>query len=718
MKRRLLFALLLLAAPICVSAQFDTNIPDNIIWKEISAGECASMPFGNGSVAGNVWTEKDGTYIYLARNDSFSELGRLLKIGRLKLSVDPCVWDFNFSETLDFATGRILIENPYITLSVFSDSEYPVVWIRGKLKSPSKVSLKSEIWRKGAGLHEGADSSGMFSPTGFPNLPFHESADVSVPGGFYHHNDSSIFRLTMQNNRLDTDIVPDPFAGRTFGALMSSPELHAVDGGLESDGLIDEFVVKVAVISTIGDWEKESLLAMDGAGDYRRAEKRTKIYWQEFWDRSYIFVSTPDSVSGKKITEAYNCQRWMTAIAGRSEYPIKFNGSIFTLQGPGTVTPDSRDWGECYWWQNTRLPYYSMVKTGDWDILRYFFDFNKRLMPVFRAQAAAYHGARGATIPEIITQFGTFPVNIFGYGAEKPQHEAVRSIMQQSLDLTWMMLDYVRYSGDERFLAETVVPMAEEFLDFFITRNSLDADGKMRILETQALETYRSGIEDDAPTITGLHAVIRDFRSLPHGVRIPASLEKKLAYLEKVVPDIAVRKDSLGRELYCPAGKYDEVRENCENPELMVVFPFRLSTFLLNAETGRNTFNQRIGKFEYGWPQDGQVAAILGLTDSARVQLLSRVDNTNPAYKFPSYYGPNFDWVPDQCHGGNLMTTLQEMVMQCYDNKVYLLPAFPKDWNVRFRLAAPGGNFVWGEYLRGKWYTKPHGEKHTQFVLK
>jgi len=703
--------------PVAVFAQDDRTAPADMVWNEISADEAASMPFGNGEVAGNVWVEKDGMRVYLARNDSFSELGRLMKVGRLKLSIDPCVWDFNFSQTLNFENGRILIENSYVSLTLFADSENPVVWIHGVLKSPSKVALEPEIWRTSPYYPTSSDEErhSMYSAKGFKTIPFPESADVIVPGGFYHHNDSSIFRLSVINNHIDPTVVPDPFAGRTFGVMMSSDQLRNASGGaLESDGPIKEFTVKIAVTSTFGNWEEETRASLNGAGKYQKASNRTRSYWREFWDRSYLFVSTPDTISGNRITEAYNCQRWVTASAGKSDYPIKYNGSLFVLKG---ITPDYRRWGECYWWQNTRLPYYPLLKTGDWDILKSLFGFFQRLMPVFEAQAQAYHNASGATFPETMTQFGTFAVDDFGYGAAEPQTMWIRHIMQGPLDLVKLMLDYVRYSGDERYLTETVIPMAEEFLEFFISRNKLDDNGKMRILNTQSLETYWYGVENDAPTLAGLHAVVRDFRSLPNHIMIPISLEEKLRYFEKVLPELPLRKDSFGNDIYAPAEKYDTVKSNCENPELMAVFPFRLSSLVSNLELGKNSFNSRSFKFDHGWPQDGQTAAILGITDVARDQLLARIDNTNPDYKFPSYYGPNFDWTPDQCHGGNIMITLQEMVMQCYDDKVYLLPAFPKEWNVRFRLAAPGGNYVWGEFLSGKWYTKPKGEKETNFVL-
>ena len=64
-----------------------------------------------------------------------------------------------------------------------------------------------------------------------------------------------------------------------------------------------------------------------------------------------------------------------------------------------------------------------------------------------------------------------------------------------------------------------------------------------------------------------------------------------------------------------------------------------------------------------GWSYDGQCAAILGLTDEAKRQMLCKVGNSNPNYRFPAMWGPNFDWLPDQDHGSNIMLTLQNMLL-------------------------------------------------------
>jgi len=58
--------------------------------------------------------------------------------------------------------------------------------------------------------------------------------------------------------------------------------------------------------------------------------------------------------------------------------------------------------------------------------------------------------------------------------------------------------------------------------------------------------------------------------------------------------------------------------------------------------------------------------------------------------------------VPDQDHGGVLMKTFQAMLVQTEGRKIFLLPAWPKDWDVEFKLHAPQQTVLEGVYRDGK----------------
>jgi hypothetical protein len=48
------------------------------------------------------------------------------------------------------------------------------------------------------------------------------------------------------------------------------------------------------------------------------------------------------------------------------------------------------------------------------------------------------------------------------------------------------------------------------------------------------------------------------------------------------------------------------------------------------------------------------------------------------------------------------MIAMQEMLMQEVDDRIYLFPAWPRDWDVRFRLRASRGTIVEAELRQGK----------------
>ncbi|MCX5689179.1 MAG: hypothetical protein NTV94_05220 [Planctomycetota bacterium] len=111
-------------------------------------------------------------------------------------------------------------------------------------------------------------------------------------------------------------------------------------------------------------------------------------------------------------------------------------------------------------------------------------------------------------------------------------------------------------------------------------------------------------------------------------------------------------------------------------------------------EEGRATYAARIEKMTHGWTQDGQQAARLGLAREAAANLQAKIRNTHKNFRFTGFWGPNFDWLPDQCHGGNILTTTQEMLLQSVGDQIILCPALPTDWRGSFRLHAAKNTVV------------------------
>jgi hypothetical protein len=98
--------------------------------------------------------------------------------------------------------------------------------------------------------------------------------------------------------------------------------------------------------------------------------------------------------------------------------------------------------------------------------------------------------------------------------------------------------------------------------------------------------------------------------------------------------------------------------------------------------------------------------AYLGLTDQAKQALIGRVNQKSDQNlsRFPAFWGPNYDWTPDQDHSGMLMKVFQSLLLQTdpYSRKIYLTPAWPKGWNADFKLHAPYNTIVEGSVSNGK----------------
>lgn len=434
-----------------------------------------------------------------------------------------------------------------------------------------------------------------------------------------------------------------------------------------------------------------------------------------------VVYHAEEEATVSRVTQAYTLQRYMNAIGGRGNFPIKFNGSIFTVEPRflgEEFNPDWRKWGDCYWWQNTRLPYFAMPAAGDYDLMLPLFRMYESVVPIAKARAASYYGAKGVYFPETMTTFGTYANKDYGWDrtGHKPSEVLCpwwQYAWQQSLELLSLMLDYQASdkNGQQEFEYQRLLPMVRDSMAYFNSRFKADTPfGKMRITPTQAAETYWYDVVNDTPTVAGLRAIkqrvldLNEKSGKPRNLLKPGENAPLLMAMEfqslaaPKFPDIPLKDGKVA-----PAESYKDERSNVENPEFYAIWPFRLyGVGRPNLTIAQKTFRERIEKANSGWQYDGQVAALAGLTEDARDSLLSKVRNSNKAYRWPATWGPNYDWLPDQCHGANIMLTLQTMCLQEVGDKLYVLPAFPREWDVKFKLHASRGTTVEVEYVRGR----------------
>ena len=82
--------------------------------------------------------------------------------------------------------------------------------------------------------------------------------------------------------------------------------------------------------------------------------------------------------------------------------------------------------------------------------------------------------------------------------------------------------------------------------------------------------------------------------------------------------------------------------------------------------------------------------------------VVDRASHHDPGSRFPAFWGPNFDWVPDQDHGGVLLKAVQAMLLQIRRRQDLPASRLARDWDVEFKLRAPRNTTVECSYQNGR----------------
>ena len=727
MRTNLLYLCLAIAGPLSGrAAQLDDY---NVVWNSPSTNHHGSMPLGNGEIALNAWLTGGGDLqFYIAKIDAWEDNARLVKVGkvRLHLAPNPIAAGTAFRQELNLREGTIEISiggRAQTRLRLWVDANHPVINVTCESDSPLESTAVIELWRTNRQELAMPDVSDVMLNRAKPDKkegPTIIEPDTLLAGareriGWYHHNGKSLGpKLLAEVQGLTGFQMADPLFHRTFGAVICATRGERVDDSRLRSPRGTNHQFRIHVLTQHPATPEQWLVAMDkaiGAAERQSFAKRRAAHeqwWNEFWNRSWI-RATGDA-DAALVSQKYHLQRFITACAGRGAYPIKFNGSLFTVApGPTEADPDYRRWGPGYWWQNTRLPYISLCASGDFDLQAPLFRmYGEDLLPICKYRTQRYLGTGGAFYPECLMFWGpTFSV-VYGWTpfeqrADKLQvHPGHKWEWVCGPELAWMMLDNYEHTMNRVFLRETVLPFAREILTFFDQHYPTNAGGKLVMHPSQALETWLI-CTNPMPELAGCVALTERLLALPAELSSPADREFWQRFQSKL-PPIPLR-DLKGRKALAPAEVFAK-KANVENPELYSVFPFRLFAFNRpNVEWALTALDNRGERGHSGWRQDDIFMAYLGRTADARKGLVSRARSYDKGERFPAFWGPNYDWTPDQDHGGVLMKTFQSMLMQTDGKQIFLLPSWPKEWNVEFKLHAPQRTVVEGVYRDGKMQT-------------
>ncbi|MBP1540790.1 MAG: hypothetical protein ILA25_01275 [Prevotella sp.] len=688
------------------------------------------MPCGGGDVGMNVWVEGGDVLFYLSRSGCFDENNTLLKLGRFRIHLSEPLNTRSLRQQLVVGDGYWQVTDGQTWVQLWADVEKPVVHIEvSREKEKTGVEVTYESWRtRDVVLSKRArfqTSYKFAAPKGLTTRHDSIIAGRSALSFLHHNGEHTIFDATVSQQQLDAvkHRLYNPLRNLTFGGRLQGKgfvlkgQTHGRYASTDYEGWTyaserpsqrHALTITMATVQgSVTEWQ-QVLAQTEQQIQARRDRKVARQWWHEFWKRSYI--------EGKgDLFRNYTLFRYMLGCNARGPWPTKFNGGLFTFDPEYVeaaeeyrLSPDYRNWGGgVHTAQNQRLVYWPMLKNGDFDLLLPQLDFYLNIYKNAEERSRHYWGHEGACLTEQIENYGLpcYPE----YGTKRPagfdpgmeRNAWLEYEWDTCLEFCMMALEAHRYSGMD---ITRYVPMIYSCLRFFdehyryLARQrgakTLDGNGRLVLYPGSGGETYK-GAYNATSTVAALRTVAQALSDY-EGERGDTLF---LQTLLRCLPDIAVS-DGMIR----PAVLYERV-QNVESTQLYPVFPWRIyGVGRPDIDIARNTYlNDSLAvKFRshVGWKQDAIWAACLGMTDeAARLLKLKMADGK---HRFPAFWGPGFDWTPDHNWGGSGMIAMQEMLLQEVGDTLYVFPAWPREWDVRFRLHAAAGTTVEAELRGGK----------------
>ncbi len=757
-----LLVLLMLVSLLAGSGQAGPMERYNVVWESPSKDATGQMPLGSGDIAAGVYAiENDALYLLLSKNDAFTYNGDLFKTGRVRVSLspNPFVTARPFRQTLDLETGSIRIEADGIRIRVWADANRPVYHVQ--IKSPRHVSVSAapEFWTRIDDCKHNTSRAPIDKVTQDVRL----ERDGSILW-YYAVGDRSVFADDMKYYDVEHMIseFPDPYRFNTFGNLLESPGLELEDGALRGTGKTFDIRIHALAKQTpeASEWietlERQAARPIDVSQDWQSHRR----WWSAFWDRSWIIASDNTLPSGQReqfsgeaptgrrmendggalAAQSYNVFRFLMACQSRGRIQTKFNGGLFTQPLYSTRRPrhhavklgdslwlgheDERDWGRRFTFQNQRLLYWPLLMSGDGDLMKPFFDYYWNLLPVRKAITKAWFGHEGAYYRENIEPTGA--ERDCGRTGKPPKTEPGQNkgdgyyhsyYFTSGLETVAMMIEYVKYSGDEPFRDTVLVPFAREVLLFFDKHYERDANGKLRLDPAMVLETWWIAV-NPAPDVAGLLHCLDELLEMQAG---SAQDRRQWRRFRAEIPSVHLHEIE-GRTAIAPAMSWSKKR-NSENGLLYPVFPFpRFGLGLGSKDIVEWTMRHRTNKNAFGykcWTQDQVHWAYAGNAAEAKDGLVHRFRHASKQCRFPLYGSAGPDSCPDFDHFGSGSTALQRMLVQEAQGKILLLPAWPADWDVDFKLHLSRKTTIQGQVKDGKlvsWDVRPASRKKDVVV--
>ena len=266
-----------------------------------------------------------------------------------------------------------------------------------------------------------------------------------------------------------------------------------------------------------------------------------RAWWSNFWERSFIRLTSPDGVADYLET-LYNIHLYQMASCSRGNFPPKFNGMLWLTEPNG-----KRPWGAQYWVWNMEALYFPVFAANHLELSNPYLGLYRGILPVCEVAARQRWGAGGAFYPEVtpfngpvtLTEDQAVEVQEFLLGKrarESISESTIESVKYDGVldfippyahwgnsvreQFTWqahilssgceLAMQYwwrYQFSGDKNWLREMAYPVMKATVQFYLEYFKKGEDGLYHIYPTNVHEAYW-GVQDGIMDLAAVRGVI------------------------------------------------------------------------------------------------------------------------------------------------------------------------------------------------------------------
>ncbi len=677
-------------------------------------GETEGMPVANGRTGAQVWQD-DGIRMQIHSVDNAPHSA--FSAAQVQLSTVPNLDDKDgFEQRLHLYDGHISVaQNDGFSAEIFGlpDTETLAIHVKDTREDVRVVTFDIEMWNNTDTV---INDSGTVDAAAWKKIEYFEEDGIAgfTKGISKVESFGYAFAATVEGAEFEI-LRLDDLTARLYITLPESGEYTVWMNSssrvyLEQENIVGGYE-SATYSSTAKDVFANAVSSLKDAVSKGTAagKKQFKDWWNAYWERSFVSYANTNATESVYLENYYYLAQYQLGGAAYALYPQHFMRGVYTA-----VKDADLKWNNGYWHFNQRAVYHGMLASNHLEGYLPYLDFYNGIQDAmttfslmkYTESADAEHGFIADGITNAMKTAETIRWDGFS-GPEDSSYSIYNNdytgrIFSTGPEVAENMYYAYKYTMDEGLLEQYYEYMRRTVC--FITEWARwdEESGLYHLDYSNSLENWwyvNNSAVDNAAVRSLIPKYLEAAEILGLETQDAELIAKAKDVLEKLEPATMTKTDDgLDRYAAYDINDYTVTKTNYQCPELEIIYPHNLVGLdHEDLQIAINTYNERSknGKTDYSWCVDGIHEARLGLGDAAEEQMGDMIRQKQSRASGFTNDG-NGKLEPMGLH----ISTMNEMLLQSYDDVIRVFPAVPSDkaFKGAFTLLASGGFLVSSEY--------------------